>query len=622
MFDFVAKNKRLIQVLLALVAVPFLFFGMESYTRVMRSADEVAVVDGESVTQREFAEALRQQQERLRAVFGANFDAAALDTPETRQAVLDSLIAQRVVAGEVAAARLVMAKSSVIAEIMAAPEFQENGKFSAERYAAYLRSRGLSDEANVAQLRMQLPTSRLLGSLAGSTIVSRTVADRLLALQAQRREVSEAILASGNYVGQIRPDEAQLKSYYDANRAAFTVPERVRAEYLILSDESLGRAEPGTDAELRALYEARAAQFGAPEQRRASHILVKTKDEAEKLLAEVRKAPARFAELARQHSQDAGSAEKGGDLGLFGRADVVKPFAETVFGMKEGEIGGPIETDFGHHIVRLTAVQPGKTRSFDEVKPELAAELAKQKGAKRFAEAADGFNNLVYEQSDSLKPAAERYRLEPRTSGWIERGGNAAAAGPLGHPKLLAALFSSDAIQQRRNTDAIEVAPGVLIAARIAEHQPATQRKFEEVKAEAEARYKRAEAAKLAHGDGAAKLAELSKGGEAGVKWGAVKTVSRHDPQGISGDALRRIMAVDAAKLPGYAGLPRGDGGYALYRVTKVLAAEPQPEPQRAADLQRIERETGQEHLEGYIASLRGRAKIELKPANLERKER
>lgn len=621
MFDFVSKNKRTIQVLLALVAVPFLFFGMESYTRVMRSADEVAVVDGEPVTQREFAEALRQQQERLRAVFGANVDAAALDTPETRRAVLDSLIAQRVVAGEVAAARLVMAKSAVIAEIMAAPEFQENGKFSAERYAAYLRSRGLSDEANVAQLRMQLPTSRLLGSLAGSTIVSRTVADRLLALQAQRREVSEAILASGDYVGQIRPDAAQLKSYYDANRAAFTVPERVRAEYLILSDESLGRAEPGTDAELRALYELRAAQFGAPEQRRASHILVKTKDEAEKLLAEVRNAPARFAELARQHSQDAGSAEKGGDLGLFGRADVVKPFAETVFGMKEGEIGGPIETDFGHHIVRLTAVQPGKTRSFDEVKPELVAELAKQKGAKRFAEAADGFNNLVYEQSDSLKPAAERYRLEPRTSGWIERG-NAAEAGPLGHPKLLAALFSSDAIQQRRNTDAIEVAPGVLIAARVAEHQPAKQRTFDEVKAETETRLKREEAAKLAHREGAAKLARLAKGGEAGIKWGAVKTVSRHDPQGISQDALRKIMAVDAAKLPGYAGLPRGDGGYALYRVTKVLAAEPQPEPQRAADLQRIERETGQEHLEGYIASLRGRAKIELKPANLERKER
>lgn len=621
MFDFVAKHKRLIQVVLALTAVPFLFFGMESYTRIIRGADEVATVGGEPITQREFTEALRQQQERLRAVFGANLDAAALDTSETRRAVLDSLIAQRVVADEVVAARLVMAKNAVIAEIAAAPEFQEQGKFSAERYSAYLRSRGLSDEANVAQLRMQLPTSRLLGSIAGSTILSRTVADRLLALQAQRREVSEAILATADYVTQVKPDEAQLKAYYDANRVAFTVPERVRAEYLILSAESLGRAEPASDAELRALYEARAAQFGAPEQRRASHILVKTKDEAERLLAEVRKTPARFAELAKQHSQDAGSAAKGGDLGLFGRADVVKPFADAVFGMKEGEIGGPIETEFGHHIVRLSAVQPGKTRSFDEVKSELVAELAKQKGAKRFVEAADGFNNLVYEQSDSLKPAAERYRLESRTSEWIERG-NAAEAGPLGHPKLLAALFSSDAIQQRRNTDAIEVSPRVLIAARVAEHQPAMQRTFEEVQAELEARYKRAEAAKLAHRDGAAKLAELSKGGEARVKWGAVKTVSRHGPQGISQDALRRIMAVDAAKLPGYAGLPRGDGGYALYRITKVLAAEPQPEPQRAADLQRIEREIGQEQLEAYVASLRGRATIELKPANLERKER
>jgi peptidyl-prolyl cis-trans isomerase D len=621
MFDFVSKHKRLIQLLLALVAVPFLFFGMESYTRVMRSADEVARVNGEPIAQREFSDALRQQQDRLRAVFGQNFDVAALDTREARLAVLDSLIAQRVVADEVAANRLIMSKNAAIAEIVAAPEFQEGGKFSAERYSNYLRARGLSDEANVAMLRLQLPTSRLIGAVTGSAILSREVASRLLALESQRREVSEAILAPEQYLGQVKADEAQLKAYYEANRKAFGLPERVRAEYLVLSAEALGRAEPASDAELKALYEARAAQLGTPEQRRVSHILVKTRDAAEKLLAELRTSPARFEALAKQHSLDAGSAEKGGDLGPVGRGDVVKPFADAVFALKEGEIAGPVETEFGFHVVRVSAVQPGRMRAFDEVKAALAAELAEQKGKKRFAEAADGFNNLVYEQSDSLAPAAERYKLKLQTSGWIARG-SAAQAGPLGHPKLLAALFSPDAVKERRNTDAVEVSPGVLIAARVLEHQPATERAFEEVKAEVETRYRREEATKLARKDGEAKLAALRKGEDAGAKWSTAKSVSRLDPQGIEKEALAKIMQAAPDRLPAFVGVPLGSGGYALYRVAKLLAGEPRPESERTAELQRLERDAGQEQLDAYVGSLRARAEIEIRSENLERKDR
>ncbi len=619
MFDFVGKHKRIIQIVLALCFIPFAFFGMESYTRSVRGADEVATVDGTGISQREFGEELRRQHERLRQMLGRDFDFSAFDTPEMRLSVLESMISERLVAAEVAKSNLMLSKDAVVAEIMKAPEFQDQGKFSTERYAAYLRARGLSDEANVALLRHELPVARLAGSVSGSAIQSRSVAERLLALEAQRREVAEALLASDQFLAQVKPDEAQLKAYYDANAVEFRTPERVRAEYLVLSAEELGRGEPVTEQEIKAAYEAGASQFAVEEQRRASHILVKSKEEAEKLAAEARKAPARFAELARKHSQDPGSAGKGGDLGLFGRGDVVKPFAEAVFRMKEGEIAGPVETEYGFHVIRLAAVQPGKGRSLEEARAELSAEIARQKGAKRFAAEADTFNNLVYEQSDSLKPAAERYKLKLQTSGWITRAPSP-EHGPLAHPKLLGALFSSDAMQQRRNTDAIEVAPGVLVAARVAEHQPAAQRKFEDVKSEVEQKLRRSEAAKLAHKQGAAKLEQLARGDDAGIKWGAARTVSRREAQGIAPDALRRIMAADASSLPAHVGVNRGDQGYALYRITKVVAPEPKAEPQKAADLARVERQAGEDQLAGYVASLRARAKVEINKANLERK--
>ncbi|MGH8705750.1 MAG: peptidyl-prolyl cis-trans isomerase, partial [Burkholderiales bacterium] len=599
--------------------IPFAFFGLESYTRSVRGAEDVATVDGSGISQREFAEEMRRQHERLRAMLGRDFDVSAFDTPEMRLSVLESMISERLVAAEVARSNLILSREAAVAEIMKAPEFQDQGKFSAERYQGYLRSRGLSDEANVALLRHELPLARLAGAVSGSSIQSRSVAERLLALEEQRREVAEALLASDQFLAQVKPDEAQLKAHYDANAAQFRTPERVRAEYLLLSAEELGRSEPVPEEEIKAAYQARASQFAVEEQRRASHILVKSKDEAEKLAAEAKKSPARFAELARKHSQDPGSAGRGGDLGLLGRGDVVKPFADAVFRMKEGEIAGPVETEFGFHVIRLSAVQPGKGRTLEEVRAELGAEIARQKGAKRFAAEADAFNNIVYEQSDTLKPAAERYKLKLQTSGWITRAPSP-ELGPLGHPKLLAALFSSDAIQQRRNTDAIEVAPGVLVAARVAEHQPAAQRKFEDVKPEVEQRLRRGEAAKLAQKEGAAKLEQLARGDEAGIRWSAAKTVSRREARDVAPDALRRIMAADASRLPAYVGVNRGEQGYALYRITKVVSPEPKAEPQKTADLARIDRQAGDDQLAGYVASLRARAKVEINKANLERK--
>ena len=616
MFDLVTKNKRVIQVFLALIAITFATWGIESYTQFRSSRDTVASVDGMEISRREFAEELRRQQEQMRRMFGGAIDPALLDTPESRVAVLEGLISQRLLAREAARGHMIMSREAVIDAITSAPEFQEDGKFSTAKYSAYLSSRGISDQGNVAELQSQIPLARVAGAISETAIAPRSVAARLAALEAQKREIAEVRVSEKQFLPQVKIDEAQVKAHYDANQADYRTPERVRAEYVVLSAEALSRQDPPTEAEIKASYDSRANQFRVEEQRRASHILVKTKGEAEKILQEAKKAPARFAELAKKHSQDPGSAEKGGDLGWFGRGMMVKPFEEAVFKLGQNEMQ-VVESEFGHHVIRLTGVQPGKTRPFEEVKKELTDELARVKGQRKFAEVAETFSNLVYEQSDSLKPAAERFKLPVQQTGWISKSARQ-ELGALDNPKLLAALFTSDAIKNRRNTDAIEVAPNTLVAARITDHQPAAQRSFEEMKGEIAEQLRRREASALALKEGTAKLEQLRKGQDAGLKWSAPRLVSRREAQGLSGNMLRQVMSADTAKLPVYIGVPLPDAGYALIRISKVI-----DEPVKEGDPQvsaRAAQLFGGAQYEAYIASLRAQADVEINQKNLEAK--
>jgi peptidyl-prolyl cis-trans isomerase D len=278
-----------------------------------------------------------------------------------------------------------------------------------------------------------------------------------------------------------------------------------------------------------------------------------------------------------------------------------------------------VKSEFGYHVVRVTAIQAGKTRSLEDARKDLAADIVKQKGAKKFADVAESFNNLVYEQSDSLKPAAERYKLKIASTDWFSRQAPG-DIGPLSNAKLLAALFSQDSIKQRRNTDAVEVSPGVLVAARVADYQPEAQRPMEEVRADIAGKLARREAAALARKDGEEKLATLAKGGDAGLTWAAAKAVSRQESQGLPQAALRKVMAADAAKLPAYAGAERGDEGYVLYRISKVIPPEPKTGPQAAEDQTRYDRLAGATQLDAYVSGLRAKARIDIRPLTAESK--
>jgi peptidyl-prolyl cis-trans isomerase D len=617
MFDFVHKHKYLMQAILGLLVLTFAVWGIESYTRTRGPSDSVAKVGGQSISQREFNSELDRRIERLRQMFGANFDSSAVDTPAARRALLDSMIDQRLIGQAVLRSRLLVSDDVLRGVIASTAAFQENGRFSKATYEALLRAQNppLTPEEYESQLRFELAREQLVSAVSGTAISPRTVAAQLARLAQEKREVSEALVPADKFLDQVEVSDAQTKAYYDSHQQEFRVPERVRAQYVVLSAAALGRDQPVTDAEVQKLYDARASQYQVPEQRRASHILIAVPEnateaqreaarkKAEEILAEVRKSPQSFAELAKKYSQDPGSAQKGGDLGLFGRGMMVRPFEDAAFSLKKvGDISGLVKSDFGYHIIELTGIVPAKVRPLADVRAQLVAEIRKQKGAQLFDHDADTFTNMVYEQADTLEPAAKRYKLQLQTTDWIDRSD---APAPLNNKRVLAALFSDDAIRNKHNTDAIDVGEDTLVAARVLEHQAASVRKYEDVKAQIEQQLRRSAAAALAAKDGGARLAELRKGGDAGLKWGAAHEVSRSTPGGLSEDTVRLIVSANVSKLPAYIGAQAGDQGYAIYRISKVTEPPQANDAQQRADLERVERMEGATDFTSYLRSLR-----------------
>ncbi|MDD2744091.1 MAG: SurA N-terminal domain-containing protein [Rhodocyclaceae bacterium] len=626
MFDAVRNNKRIVQGFLVLITLPFAFFGVDSYVRNTGGEGDVATIGDIAITQQQFQQALRDQQERLRSQMGGQIDPKLLDNPEARKAILNDLVDQRLLMIESRNQNLSASDAAVRASIGAIDVFKVDGKFSSERYESALRAQGMTPTGFEAQLRQDLTLQQLAGGLGQSGLIARTVSDRLMALQMERREVVELRLGLEAYLDKVKLEEGAAQKFYDENGVQFDTPEQARAEYVVLSMETIGAELAISEAEAKAWYEGNKARFQQPEERRASHILISAADQAEKpkakaraeeLLSQIQKTPAIFAELAKKNSQDPGSAAKGGDLGFFGRGMMVKPFEDATYGLKDGEISGIVESDFGFHIIKLTGIHPAKEKPFAEVKSEIEDELKKAGASRKFAEAAEAFSNMVYEQSDSLKPAAEKFKLSVIQSDWVGRKPVVGVVGPLANEKLLAALFSDDVVKNKRNTEAVETATNTLVAARILEHKPSARQPFESVKASIETLLKRQEAQALARKDGEARLAVL-KSGEDKLAWGAAKIVSRLDPRLIPPAAVAPVFRLDAAKLPAYTGVEMPSAGYALFKLIKVDAGEPLDEQRRQAMLGQLGKLAVQEDVQAYLTALRARYKVEINAAALE----
>lgn len=620
MFDAVRNNKRIVQVFLVLITLPFAFFGVESYIHNIGAGDDLAKVGDSKITRQQFDQAMREQQERLSGRLG-KVDPKIFDTPEARKAILSDLIDQRLIALEADKQKLVVSNEALSRHISAIPDFQVDGRFSQERYEAVLRGAGMTPQGFEAQMRRDMTLQQLAGSLVRSGLVSHTVIDQVLALQAQTREVQEFRLPVESFLDKVTLADGAVQKFYEDNAARFEIPQQAKVEYVVFGKTDVAALVSVPDEEIKAWYDGHKDRYEQPETRQASHILLtgdkdKLRAQAESLLQEVRKNPKSFADLAKKHSQDPGSAARGGDLGWFARGAMVKPFEEAVFGMKDGDISGIVESDFGLHIIKLTGIRAGKVKPLAEVRGEIEAQLREAAIGRKYAELAEAFTNLVYEQPDSLKPAAEKFKLTLRQSDWIGRQGGP-SAGPLANEKVLTALFSEDSVKNHRNTEAVEIAPNTLLAARIIDYKAATRQPLESVQAGVERHLRREEAQKLAVKEGEALLAKL-KAGEDKTAWSGVQRVARLDARAIEPAAVGPVFRVDAGKLPGYAGVEVPGAGYALYKVGKVLPGEALDEARKKPMLQQLTTLSAQEEFQAYLAALRARYKVDINNTALE----
>jgi peptidyl-prolyl cis-trans isomerase D len=392
---------------------------------------------------------------------------------------------------------------------------------------------------------------------------------------------------------------------------------------VVLDLDSIGKGVLVPEEDLRKYYEENISRYSVAEERRASHILVKAdkdapaadkkkaRERAEELLAQARKNPAGFAELAKKNSEDTGSAAQGGDLDFFGRGAMVKPFEEAVYAMKAGEISNVVESDFGFHVIQLAAVRGGDKQPFEKVRGTIEAEVRKSLAQKKYAEAAELFTNTVYEQSDNLQPVIDKLKLDKRTA-TVQRTPAAGATGPLGSLKLLSAVFGNEALRNKRNTEAVEVAPNVLAAARVVEHQPARTLPLADVKDRVREDLVLAQSAVLARQAAMAKLGEIKADPQSKLANTAVLARGSLS-QGIPESVIEFVLGADPKALPATRAIDIGDGGTVVVRVTQVLPWQP-----AAGEEPRVRQSYAmlwaRAELAAYEEALKKRYKAEIKP--------
>jgi peptidyl-prolyl cis-trans isomerase D len=606
------------KVILGLLIIPFALWGVDSYISGGGKEPPAAKVGDTEITQREFIKTLKEQQEQM----GAKVEEKAL-----RKQVMDQLVNTRALSQAAGKAGFSILDPQVQAVLAGVEIFQENGKFSEERMDTWLKRRNMARSELLAMIGQDLLLKQVQIGYGEGALFAMPSATRLASLLAQQREVNEVIFDQKDFSNAGQIDDKAVEAEFKAHQAEYATPAMVRVQYLTLSQAALEAGINISEEQARKFFEENPAQFQEPEQRRASHILIKVetgadttakqaaKARAEQLLAEVRKAPAKFAELARQHSQDPGSGAKGGELGAFSRDMMVKPFSDAVWAMKPGEIHGPVESQFGFHIIRLDGVIGGAKLGFAVVKDDIIKNMKQQQAQKRFVESAERFSNLVYEQPDSLEPAAKEFGLKIEESDWIGKGNAKPAI--LGDTRLMDALLSEDGLKKKQNVEAIEVAPNTLVSARVIQHRPAGARPLAEVAGEIRARLTKAAALKIA-AEAGKKALQSARAGQAPTNFSAPMSVSRMQPLNVPAASLRVIFSTDTAKLPAYAGVETADG-YRLYRVNRVVAGE-LPAEQTKAMRNDMRRMLAQEEMRAYLESVKASIKIKIEPTALEPK--
>ncbi len=630
MFDLIRKHIKIMQILLFVLIVPsFIFFGVDGYSKFRDQGQAVAVVDGQKVMQAEWDAAHKVETDRVRNSM-PNVDPKLLDTPEAKYATLERLVRDRVIAAAAANLKLTASDQRLMRTLQedtsVAALRKPDGSFDIDRYKQLVGSQGMSPEMFEARVRNDISSRQVLAGVGSSSLTTPAIADVSLNAFFERREVQVARFNTADYTAKATMTDGQLEQYYKDNPAFFQAPEQANIEYVVLDIEAIRKTIVPNADDVKTYFEQNTARLAGQEERRASHVLIaspktapateraQAKAKAEELLAQILKAPESFADVAKKNSQDPGSAVNGGDLDFFAKGSMVKPFEDSAFSMKKGDISPVVETDFGYHIIRLTDIKAPKQKTLEEMRPEIEAELKKQQAQKKFAEVAESFTNGVYEQADNFKAVAERLKLDVKTANTVLRKPAPGVTGVLANTKFLNAVFAADTVEKKRNTEAVETGPSQLASARVLAYTPARTLPFADVKDKVRERLQALQGAELARKEGVDKLSAWKATPAAATLPEAV-IISR-DASGSKQPSpiIEATLRADTTNLPAFIGVDLGAQGYAVIKVIKLLERDPKGTT-AFQDRQQYTQWWSEAETAAYYNSLKDRFKADIKVA-------
>jgi peptidyl-prolyl cis-trans isomerase D len=587
MFDFVRSHNRLLQVALGIVIIPtFGFVGLQSYLQSNEEAVPVASVDGRDITRADWEQQRRTDVDNIRTR-NPQVDLKLLDTPEFQRQSLDALVRDRVLRAAVVHDALTASDERILSEYKNNPQYDQLRAMTKPQRDAFLAARGMSGDLLFQNIGAEITRVQALRGVADSSFVPATSDKAALDALFDTRDIQWQRFDVKDYAATIKPTDAEVEAYYKAHTAAFFAPEQAKIEYLVLDAAALAPQVKADPTLVRGYYDANKSRYTTPEERRASHILInvapnatpadidKAKAQAESVLAEVRKDPAAFADIAKAKSQDPGSAAQGGDLDFMTKGAIPGAFSDTLFSMKDGDISNVVRSDAGFHIIKLTGVRGGTVKPFEEVKGQIEDLLKTQEAQKLYAADVEKFTNTVFEQSDSLDPAAKAFQLTKQVA-TVQRTPAPGATGPLASPKLLAAVFATDSVKNKHNTEAVETGPGQQVAAHVVEYSPQHTRPLAEVHDLVVAAVTADMAAQAARKDGEARVAAAQK--DAALALPLTATVSRFQPTpDVPREVAEAAQKANLAKGPVTLGVALPGGGYAALRVLKSTPHVPTP---------------------------------------------
>ena len=607
--------KTIIGVIVALMALT----GFDAIFQATSHSKDAAKVNGEEITQVELSQAVDMQRRQLMQQLGKDFDPALLDEKMLHDAALKGLIDRKLLLQGANQAKFSFSQAALDQVILQTPEFQDNGQFSPERFDQVIRQLGYGRLQFREMLGQEMLIGQLRAGLAGSGFVTDEEVNAFARLEKQTRDFATLNIKADPAAVKVSDDE--VKAYYDEHAKEFMTPDQVVIDYIELKKSAFFDQVAVKDDELQALYQKEIANLA--EQRRAAHILIEVNDkvsdaQAKAKIEDIQQRLAKgesFEALAKEFSQDPGSAANGGDLGFAGPGVYDPTFETAVYALKKDQVSEPVRTSFGYHLIKLLGVEAPEVPSFASLKDKLTRDLKTQQVERRFVDATKQLEDSAFEASDLAQPAQELNLTVHTSAPFGREGGEGIAA----NRAVVQAAFSTEVMDEGANSTALELDPETVVVLRVKEHRKPEQLPLEAVASSIHAHLVKEQAAAAAKAKAEGIIKDLRDGKlalnqpVAGQSWKVDEAVTRGQ-DGIDPVVLQAVfrMPKPAAKdKPTFSTVSLADGTVVVLRLNGVNDDAKPTDEEKASYRRFLASRAGQQDFAAYRKQLENEAKVE-----------